>query len=99
MQTRSLIKAIMTGIAPVIREFVDKMVGEAVAPLKQRVADLEARPVVKYLGTWAEGTEYREGSMVTHDGSTWHCSGATRDRPGASPFWTLAVKRGRDGKR
>ena len=37
--------------------------------LAQRVAALEARPELKYLGVWKDGSVYREGAAVTHDGS------------------------------
>jgi BMFP domain-containing protein YqiC len=69
--------------------------------LEERIANLEARPTVKYLGVWKEGKSYVSGSMVTDRGSVWHCARATMQRPGSPPpndDWVLACKRGQDGK-
>jgi hypothetical protein len=39
------------------------------------------------------------GDVVTFGGSMWHCNAATEEKPGdGSAAWTLAAKRGRDGK-
>lgn len=70
----------------------------APSALEERIAALEARPTVKYLGVWKEGKAYVGGSMVTDKGSVWHADRATMQRPGASDDWVLAVKRGADGK-
>lgn len=53
-----------------------------------------------YCGVFKEGTEYRVGDMVTWGGSVWHCDEPTTTKPDAkdSKAWTLAVRRGRDGK-
>jgi HK97 family phage portal protein len=63
--------------------------------LLERIAALEARG---WVGIWEDGKEYQPGQMVTHSGSVWHCNGPTMEKPGAHIDWTLAVKRGRDGK-
>jgi hypothetical protein len=89
-----LIRSIAAGFAPEVANFVK----QAIAPLVERIAQLEARPTVRYLGTWTEGTRYGEGAMVTDHGSVWACEFPTTERPGSSPHWVLAVKRGRDGK-
>jgi hypothetical protein len=34
---------------------------------------------------------------VTWGGALWHCDAPTKDKPGTEN-WTLAVKKGRDGK-
>jgi hypothetical protein len=79
--------------------FVKDQVKEAVAPLKAKIAELEALPKLKYRGIWDDKTEYREGNFVTHHGSIWHCNARSTGRmPGASDDWVLAVKRGRDSK-
>lgn len=54
-------------------------------------------PVPVYCGVFKEAAEYVPGDMVTWAGSLWHCDKATTDRPGTDS-WTLAVKKGRDGK-
>jgi hypothetical protein len=72
------------------------MLIHAYAPARD--ADLEAQPAFMYCGVWTEGTDYRRGDFVTHDGSMWHAWQATRDRPGTSQAWQLAVKRGRNAR-
>jgi hypothetical protein len=67
-----------------------------------------ALPTMIYRGAYVEGKEYERGDTVTWAGSLWHCNGGdkagewagtTKDKPGeGSKAWTLAAKRGRDGK-
>lgn len=69
-----------------------------VKALEAHVAELEARPALKYVGTWSSERQCNEGELVTHDGSIFYCKQTTRDRPGTSSAFQLAVKRGRDGR-
>lgn len=57
-------------------------------------------PVMIYQGVFKLGQEYRPGDTVTWAGSLWHCDEQTQDKPGetGSKGWTLAAKRGRDGR-
>ncbi|WP_436873712.1 phage gp6-like head-tail connector protein [Kosakonia sacchari] len=57
-------------------------------------------PVMLYRGVFKSGDEYLPGDTVTWGGSLWHCDEPTQDKPGeiASKGWTLAAKRGRDGR-
>ncbi|MBL5825421.1 phage gp6-like head-tail connector protein [Serratia fonticola] len=57
-------------------------------------------PVMIYRGVFKNGEGYLPGDTVTWGGSLWHCDDVTTDRPGenGSKGWTLAAKRGRDGK-
>lgn len=56
-------------------------------------------PVPLYRGVFTEGEAYQPGDMVTWAGSLWHCNDASPDKPGdGAKAWTLAAKRGRDGK-
>jgi len=56
-------------------------------------------PATRYRGVFREGDDYDLGDMVTWSGSVWHCNRATSDKPiEGGDAWTLAVKRGRDGK-
>lgn len=59
-----------------------------------------AFPVPEYRGVWRETMEYERGDFVTWAGSVWHCNERCKgEKPGeASTIWTLAVKRGRDGR-
>jgi hypothetical protein len=69
---------------------------------------ITAKKVAAYRGVWKEGEEYTWGDFVTLGGSLWHCNyeplyaegptPTTKAKPGTSEDWTLAVKRGRDGK-
>lgn len=57
-------------------------------------------PVMIYQGVFKSGQEYLPGDTVTWGGSLWHCDEQTKDKPGeaGSKGWTLAAKRGRDGR-
>lgn len=57
-------------------------------------------PVMIYQGVFKSGQEYLAGDTVTWGGSLWHCDEKTQDKPGenGSKGWTLATKRGRDGR-
>lgn len=67
-----------------------------------------AIPTMIYRGVFKEGVQYERGDTVTFGGSLWHCNGGDRDgqwkgttdeKPGdGAKHWTLAAKRGRDGK-
>jgi hypothetical protein len=76
---------------------------QALKPLQDRIARLEAaleqKSPIKYMGVHKIGAIYSEGSLVTRDGSLFHANKTTRELPGdGNQDWTLAVKRGRDGK-
>ncbi|MGK0703677.1 phage gp6-like head-tail connector protein [Yokenella regensburgei] len=57
-------------------------------------------PVMLYRGVFKSGQEYQPGDTITWGGSLWHCDNQTQDKPGeaGSAGWTLAAKRGRDGR-
>ncbi|WP_417585124.1 hypothetical protein [Pelagibacterium sp.] len=57
-------------------------------------------PAMIYRGVYKEGQEYERGDTVTWGGSLWHCDAEkTIEKPdSAQKHWTLAAKRGRDGK-
>lgn len=57
-------------------------------------------PVMIYQGVYKSGQDYLPGDTVTWGGSLWHCDELTQDKPGetGSKGWTLATKRGRDGR-
>lgn len=59
-----------------------------------------AFPVMIYRGVYKEGQTYAKGDTVTWGGSLWHCDvdGTTEKPDGGEKHWTLAAKRGRDGK-
>ncbi|MFZ2252605.1 MAG: hypothetical protein WAW13_00355 [Minisyncoccia bacterium] len=52
-----------------------------------------------YRGVFKDGDTYQPGDTVSFGGGLWHCNAETAGRPGEeSQEWTLAVRRGRDGK-
>ncbi len=59
-------------------------------------------PCVIYRGVWAEGHKYQKGDATTWGGSFWVAGADTNAKPGepgeASRSWTLAVKRGSEGR-
>lgn len=56
-------------------------------------------PFPIYRGVFKDGDAYEPGDMVTFGGSLWHANEATTVKPGdGAKAWTLAAKRGRDGK-
>lgn len=56
-------------------------------------------PVPVYRNVYKPGESYEKGDMVSFGGSVWHCEADTTDKPDAgTAAWSLAVKRGRDGK-
>jgi hypothetical protein len=71
----------------------------AISELQKRLARVEDRPQLRYRNVFQEGQSYAPGDVVTWGGSMWHCNAPTTDKPGdGQSVWTLAVKRGRDGK-
>lgn len=72
--------------------------------MHRRIMDLEsaaadrAKGGMTYRGVFRDGTEYPEGSVVTHQGSLWHANQETKSTPGRGGGWQMCVKRGRDGK-
>ncbi len=57
-----------------------------------------AIPTVIYRGLWKQGETYQRGDMVTWAGGVWHCNADDcQSKPDAGEY-TLAVKRGRDGR-
>jgi integrin beta 3 len=61
-------------------------------------------PVMIYRGVYSEETTYERGDTVTWGGAMFHCNGPEAEGEAlgkpveGSKAWTLAVKRGRDGK-
>lgn len=56
-------------------------------------------PALIYRDVYRPEKAYVRGDVVTFGGSMWHCNAATEEKPGdGSAAWTLAAKRGRDGR-
>ncbi len=84
---------------PALREEIREEFKAEMTALRSRIAELESRPALGYCGVWKAGEKYGRGDFVTADGSLWHCnSDGTKSKPGTDSTWTMAVKRGQDGK-
>jgi hypothetical protein len=70
----------------------DDLIKELTALRAAKSTDVDAG--FSYGGTWNEAKESRAGIYYTQGGSLWHCNNNTRDRPGTSDKFTLAVKKG-----
>lgn len=61
--------------------------------------ELSIRQVDFYKGVYDANKVYGASEAVTWDGSLWFANRNTKSKPGTDDSWTLAVKRGRDGRR
>ena len=66
--------------------------------VKRIEAAIAALPIVTYKGVYAPDKTYVPGNLTTFGGDVWHANEVTTDKPGTSKAWTLAVKKGRDGR-
>lgn len=56
-------------------------------------------PAVEFKGQYESGAAYEKGDLVMWSGSLWHCNEkGTLEVPNTGDKWSLAAKRGRDGK-
>ena len=96
------IQALVKGMAPIIKKYVEGCVQplqQEIKGLTERLRNIETKGV-DYRGVYQRAQTYQRGTLVTKDGSI-HV--ALRDiqegeQPGVSDAWQLAVKAGRDGK-
>jgi hypothetical protein len=59
--------------------------------LEEIVSGMRMRSM-EYAGTWKEErAPFREGQVVTHNGTIWYCKRFTLEKP-PSDSWTLMVK-------
>lgn len=87
-EIRAEVTRALAGVRAELDAEVQKRVTEVVATL----------PTLRYRDVWKEGESYRAGDMVTWAGAMWHANEPNTVKPGDGKAWTLAVKRGRDGK-
>lgn len=67
--------------------------------VQKQVAEVfAAQPILKYRDVYQAGTEYRPGEAVSWGGQVYIATEPTSAKPGDSKAWSLAVKRGRDGR-
>lgn len=90
---RQMDEAVALAVAKVLPDALTAAVHEAVT---KALSDYR---LMTYKGVWDQLCAYEPGHTVTWAGSLWHCNEATTEKPGeGSKHWTLAAKRGRDGK-
>jgi hypothetical protein len=76
-----------------------RAVGAQLVALDDRLRLLEdTAGNLHYCGVFKPGVQYRRGNFVTYGGSLWHCNVDTDRGPTDSKDWTLAVKRGQNGR-
>lgn len=63
----------MNDLEETIAFVIGEVVNRALAPLKARIAALEAKPTLKDGGDWTHGQVYDPGTVVRHRGSAWIC--------------------------
>lgn len=80
-----------------VRENVTEAIGPAVTTAMD--AYVATLPKTDYRGVYREGETYNHGNFATWAGSLWYANETTTEKPGeGSKSWTLAVKKGRDGR-
>lgn len=96
---RSLDEAFWTAVAEEVRSLVGREIASLRSEFETRMKSLEERGAMEYFGVYEAGRVYGKSACVTFNGSLWICRKTTRQSPGdGSGDWTLAVKKGRDGK-
>lgn len=88
------VEAFATEVVAVMRKALTTR-DTKIAALEAEVEKLKARPLQKWAGTFAPGTQYSEASLTTHRGGLWVATKTTRTIPGeAGGDWRLIVKKG-----
>ena len=99
----ALTKAVVRGIGPVIKQFVEQAIAKALAEANLEIRRLthkigEVSHQGAYMGIWAEDVLYMKGNFVTHSGGLWCCTSDGSlgpSKPGTpGGAFVLAVKRG-----
>jgi len=84
-------RALVEGIADGVKDHIKA--------LEVRIDELQ-KTQLRFCGRWTEG-EYEPNSIVELGGSAWVAKRLTRSKPAPDSVeadWSLAVRRGRDGK-
>lgn len=86
--TENDINKLMAACSAVIKAYCEA----SCEPLRQRIAELESRPQLEYLGVYQENQQYRAQAAVTHDSQLWIARRATTKKPGGTDDWQLAIR-------
>jgi hypothetical protein len=80
-------------IAPALREHIAIEIAKATTPLRERLAELDARPAgLKYCGVCKAVTAYAVHEGVIFNGSLWVALRDTTGQPGTLRLW-VATRR------
>ncbi|TCK31233.1 hypothetical protein EV667_1339 [Ancylobacter aquaticus] len=92
-------KAFSDVVAATVKEYVQREALDRIDALEKRLAEVEASGL-RFLGVWQRAVDYRRGSVVTSEGSSWVALKATSpaEKPGDCDAWALVAQRGRDGR-
>ena len=94
-------ECIVDGVKELQVDMVDKRLSvKAVMSSGALTEMVKELPIQIYRGVFKSDDPYHQGDTVTWAGSLWHCNvTGTKALPGdGSTDWTLAVKKGRDGR-
>ncbi|HXG88271.1 MAG TPA: hypothetical protein VNJ02_08055 [Vicinamibacterales bacterium] len=82
-------------------DMIVKAIRAACDPLAARIATLEARPAMRFCGTWTatRGATFEAGDVVVHRSATWVCTAQTVGEPGRDfDHWQLIQKSPRENR-
>lgn len=94
-------ECIVEGVKELQVDMVDKRLSVKAVMSSGALAEMvKELPIQIYRGVFKSDDPYHQGDTVTWAGSLWHCNvTGTKALPGdGSADWTLAVKKGRDGR-
>lgn len=94
-------ECIVEGVKELQVDMVDKRLSVKAVMSSGALAEMvKELPIQIYRGVFKSEDPYHQGDTVTWAGSLWHCNvNGTKALPGdGSADWTLAVKKGRDGR-
>jgi len=91
--TREEVTAIVRGIAPVLRNFVDQRIAamrdELRREFEDRLRGIDHRGMTD-LGPWSSRRTYQRGDAVTFNDATWICRAVTTSARPDTEDWTLS---------
>jgi len=91
----ALLNAVFDQLLTCLKVMNEKNKGrnERLDVLEARLAALDARPELKYMGSHREDASYPANALVTRRGGLWLATEATDETPGDGPTpWKLIVK-------